>query len=609
MQARLTIEAGEGKPSVCQLVPGQKVSLGRNRGNTVVLSDPHSSRRHAEVEFEGGRWLLRDNGTMNGTRRNGERVAGPVPLNDGDAIGIGDTCLRFYAAADAHGDWPTPPSVPRLHGELSPPSSPEPPSVQTVFLADELTALCAFMQAALKESSPRQAVAGALRTVLDQTRAMTAGYLGFEQDDPTPKLVLPEVNHAYLHLSRELTKRMVREKRLVWLAAEGVETPESVLFLRDAVCAPLAGADGTPLAALHVYKVGETFRERDVRFCEAVAGYLGNCLQVLRARRQLQAENSRLRVRGAAGNELIGDGPAMTKLRQVVARVAAGPGTVLITGESGVGKELVAAALHRHSPRRDGPFVAVNCAALPQALLEGELFGHRKGAFTGAAEDRPGLFEQADEGTIFLDEIGEMSTECQAKLLRVLEHKVVRPVGGTADVEVDVRIVAATNRDLGREAEAGRFRKDLFYRLHIPVAVPPLRDHPEDIPALAEHFLRQLGLEYHREARLTPGALDRLRDYSWPGNVRQLRSVLETAVAMSEGGDLGAADLPLGADRRAPAEGGLPTFDLEALEAQAIRQALKACAGNKSRAARALGIHRETLLAKLKKYGIDEREG
>jgi Nif-specific regulatory protein len=328
---------------------------------------------------------------------------------------------------------------------------------------------------------------------------------------------------------------------------------------------------------------------------------------VLRARRQLQAENSRLRDHHAGDDVLIGDSSAMAKLRETIARLAPGPGNVLIVGESGVGKELVALGLHRQSPRRDAPLVTVNCAAITPNLMESELFGHMKGAFSGADRTHPGFFEQADEGTLFLDEIGELSLECQAKLLRVLEGKGFRPVGGTADIRVDVRIIAATNRDLEQEVEAERFREDLFYRLRIPIRVPPLRDHAEDIPALVAHFLGRLSLEYRRPMKLSDAALQRLRDYSWPGNVRQLRSVLETALAMSDCDAIDADDLPLGPDRRQQSPG-LPTLKLEELECDAIRQALRQTEGNKAQAARLLGIHRDTLQLKLRKYGIEKEE-
>jgi two-component system, NtrC family, response regulator HydG len=238
--------------------------------------------------------------------------------------------------------------------------------------------------------------------------------------------------------------------------------------------------------------------------------------------------------------------------------------------------------------------------------MESELFGHLKGAFSGAHANRPGLFEQADEGTLFLDEIGELSAECQAKMLRVLEGKGFRQVGGTSDLNVDVRIIAATNRNLEREVEEGRFREDLFYRLRLPIRVPPLRDHPEDIPSLVQYFLTRLTVEYHRSIRLTPAALKRLREHSWPGNVRQLRTVLEHVIAMGNDGDeIDANDLPLGFERKKAVEE-LRTLNLDDLESDAVRLAMRQTDGNKVQAAKLLGIHRDTLMQKLKKIGIDK---
>jgi Nif-specific regulatory protein len=600
MQARLTIEAGEGTPSLCTLSPDRVITLGRNRSNDVVLADKHASRWHAEIVHEEGRWLLRDSGTLNGTRRNGERLQRPTPLLHGDEIGIGDTRLRFLLEGGPdNAVSPTPIEV-DLPGDLPD----EEPSSKTLLLPDELSALCQFMKASLRECAPQALVTRALTTILNQTGASTAGYLGFDPGD-LPRLVLPRQAQIDAHLSRQLTQRMLQQNRAIWLAGEGDNSPESLMAVKDAVCLPLPDRDGRPAGALHVYKNGRAFNEREVRFCEVLTGFLGNCLQVLRAHRQLKAENSRLRAHPSGDDVLIGDSPALAKLRETIARVAPGPGNVLIVGESGVGKELVALGLHKESSRGDGPLVTVNCAALSPTLMESELFGHVKGAFSGADRTHPGFFEQADEGTLFLDEIGELSPECQAKLLRVLEGKGFRPVGGTADIQVDVRIIAATNRDLEHEVEEGRFREDLFYRLRIPIRVLPLRDHAEDIAALVDHFLGRLSVEYRRALKLTDEALRRLEAYSWPGNVRQLRSVLETAVAMTSDEVIDADDLPLGPDKCKRAEA-LPTLNLDELEAGAMRQALQKTDGNKVQAAKLLGIHRDTLTQKLRKYGIDE---
>jgi DNA-binding NtrC family response regulator len=329
---------------------------------------------------------------------------------------------------------------------------------------------------------------------------------------------------------------------------------------------------------------------------------------MLRARRTLEAENSRLRGHLTAADDLIGDSPALQKLRAQIAKVAPQPSTVLITGESGVGKELVALALHRMSRRASGPMVSVNCAAIHPSMMEAELFGYRKGAFTGADRDYPGLFQQADEGTLFLDEVGELSPECQAKLLRVIEGKSFRPLGTTTEVKADVRILAATNRDLEKEVKAGKFRADLLYRLKvIMVPVPPLREHAEDIPQLVRYFLGKLAVECRKTVGLTAAALRKLQGYSWPGNVRQLRAVLENAVVMAETDPLDASALPLPESGTSGESPVLP-LNLEALERWAIPEALKRTGGNKTQAAELLGITRETLANKLKRYGLAGKE-
>jgi Nif-specific regulatory protein len=320
-------------------------------------------------------------------------------------------------------------------------------------------------------------------------------------------------------------------------------------------------------------------------------------------------------VRAAVSENLIGASDVMNQLRRRIERIGPSLLPVLIQGETGSGKELVAQGLHRHSARRPGPLVVLNCAAIASTLLETELFGHTRGSFTGAVCDRPGLFQQADEGTLFLDEIGEMSPECQGKLLRVIEGKSFRPVGGSADVQVDVRIIAATHRDLERQVELGKFRQDLFFRLDgARIMAPPLREHSEDIPALVDYFLSQVAAACGRHVHMTPPAIARLQEYLWPGNVRQLRAVLENAVVMSESNEIDAGDLlmPSTGSRvcrgSSPLADALPDFPsslkLAQIEAWAIRKALRETASH-AQAAELLGIARETLYKKRKKYKLD----
>jgi two-component system, NtrC family, nitrogen regulation response regulator NtrX len=302
----------------------------------------------------------------------------------------------------------------------------------------------------------------------------------------------------------------------------------------------------------------------------------------------------------------------MAQLREQVAMAAPTNGRVLIFGENGTGKELVARSIHALSRRRGGPFIEVNCAAIPEELIESELFGHMKGAFTGAMSDRRGKFELADSGTLFLDEIGDMSLKTQAKVLRALQEQVVEPVGGAASVRVDVRVLAATNKDLPAEIRAGRFREDLYFRLNvIPIFVPPLRDRDADIVALAEHFITQLAREYgRRQKRLDPGALTGLQSYRWPGNVRELHNVIERLMIMVPGDTITLADLAFLDNRSlvptdAPGEPPLPLHEArERFERDYILRALAAQQGNMSRTADVLGVERSNLYRKMKGFGI-----
>ncbi len=333
---------------------------------------------------------------------------------------------------------------------------------------------------------------------------------------------------------------------------------------------------------------------------------------------RLQTENAALRRQLEQGREreILGDSSAIGKLLLDISRVAPARTSVLIAGESGTGKELVARALHRASPRAKGPLVTVNCAAFAENLLESELFGHERGAFTGATERKRGLLEVADGGTLFLDEIGEFPLALQPKLLRVLQERRFRRVGGTAEIESDVRVLAATHRDLGEMLAAGSFREDLYYRLNVvTLQVPPLRERPEDIPLLALHFLRRFARELDRPVDgLQPEALRALQGHSWPGNVRELQNVIERGVLFAAGSTLDVADLPEPLHRPAagtplsplPEEFGRPLPELlDAIEEELVRRALVKARGVQAQAAELLGISRSNLQYKLKKYRLD----
>ena len=313
---------------------------------------------------------------------------------------------------------------------------------------------------------------------------------------------------------------------------------------------------------------------------------------------------------------MIGQGSAMVRLLEIVEQVAPTEATILITGDSGTGKEMIANAIHANSNRKQAPFVKINCAALTETLLESELFGHEKGAFTGADRKREGKFLQADGGSIFLDEVSEMSPAMQVKLLRVLQERELTRVGGSEVLKVDVRVIAASNKDLKKEIQAARFREDLFYRLNVvAIAVPPLRERKEDIPLLAQHFLKGFAVKNSKNVtNFTPQAMQKLVEYSWPGNVRELMNAIERAVVLSRNTYLDEGELTLlmaddggasgkdssgAANQSVSTSGNLP---LDEVEKRSILEALTACGGNKSEAARRLGITRKTLRKKLEKY-------
>jgi two-component system nitrogen regulation response regulator NtrX len=334
--------------------------------------------------------------------------------------------------------------------------------------------------------------------------------------------------------------------------------------------------------------------------------------------RRLEAENRALRARVDRTQTMIGESYAMRQLREQVAMAAPTNGRVLVYGENGTGKELVARTLHALSRRRNGAFVEVNCAAIPEDLIESELFGHVRGAFTGAVADRRGKFEVADGGTIFLDEIGDMSLKTQAKVLRVLQEQTMEPVGGTQRIKVDARVVAATNKDLQAEIRAGRFREDLYFRLNvIPIFVPPLRDRPEDIPLLAEHFMSEFAREYGRRPKsFESSALSVLRRYPWPGNVRELRNVIERLIIMVPGDTIAPADLGFldqhaveDVEHASPSERLTLHEARDRFERDLILKTLAEQQGNMSRTAEVLGVERSNLYRKMRAFGIAPRRG
>ena len=388
---------------------------------------------------------------------------------------------------------------------------------------------------------------------------------------------------------------------------DGIEVLQRLRHVVDSMPIVVISGHGTVSTAVEATKLGAfDFIEKPPE-SERLLVMVRNAMDS----RRLRTENRSFKRDAEKRYQIIGDSPLLARVRAAIAKAAPTSATVLIWGESGVGKELVARAIHRESLRRDGPFVQVNCAAIPDELIESELFGHEKGSFTGATDRQIGKFEQADKGTIFLDEIGDMSLKTQAKVLRALQEQVVEPVGGANSVRVDVRVLAATNKDLTTEIRMGRFREDLYFRLNvIPIFVPPLRDRPDDILLLAEHFMTELSVEYgRRPKKFDSGAASGLRSFRWPGNVRELRNVVERLMIMVRGDVIALSDLSFldGMAGAAP-DGPAPVVPLhearDQFERDYILRALAAQQGNISRTAEVLGVERSNLYRKMRGFGI-----
>jgi two-component system nitrogen regulation response regulator NtrX len=396
----------------------------------------------------------------------------------------------------------------------------------------------------------------------------------------------------------------------IWLPGmDGIETLERLKAAYPEIAVIMISGHGNIETAVRATRLGALdFIEKPLQIERTVVA-VSNALR----QRQLEADNQRLREQLEDEYAMVGQSVSMRALRQQIALAAPTNGRVLIYGESGTGKELAAHALHRLSQRAARPFVELNCAAIPEELIESELFGHTKGAFTGATQAKRGKFEQADSGTLFLDEVGDMSLKVQAKVLRVLEEQRFEPVGSNVTTEVDVRIIAATNKRLDEEIERGVFRADLFYRLNvIPFEVPPLRERLEDMPLLIDYFNRKYSASYNRPAKIfEPGALDLLTSHQWPGNVRELRNIVERVVIMTAKTRITAEDLPALSltDDLIPARYTFASYKegRDAFERNYILRKLAEFEGNITRTAEAMGYDRSHLYRRMKALGINGR--
>jgi Nif-specific regulatory protein len=529
LQARLVLEAGDGEPTELELEPGDAISMGRSRDNTIVLRDEHASRLHARIFFLEGQWHVQDF-SLNGTLVNNERITQKSPLQHGQEIRIGNVRLRFNLQD------PMASSQFRLSTStnIRERNTTNAPSTARLHL-DETAILCHFMTGAVAQTDPWALVRSALQLALNQSNCYVAGFLSPDAAEPRPKLVLPESAGIDPSMSRQLTRRVQRDGKTAWLGTNLTDSrpSDSMREVTDALCVPVRG-DGKVLGMLHLYQKGQFFSERSVRFTEALAEFLGGCLQRLHTERKLQLQAAFLRTHPLIVDELVGDSAAMVNLRQQIAHAATQPFPILVRGEPGVGTELIAWNLHLQSARADGPLVAVPCLGIAPTLLEAEIFGKRQNS---RSPDVPACCcTKADEGTLFFDEITALPPECQQRLFRLIEEKCFRPLGGLNEIPLDARVIAATQCDLQTAIGDGQFRPNLYQRLStITIDVPPLRAHLEDIPYLVQYFLDKLAMESRKDVTLTDAAMKKLRKYSWPGNMRQLRAELESAVLRSTG--------------------------------------------------------------------------
>ena len=602
----LTMTSGPRSGTSFLLDPTDPTRVGRGTDCDIILVDPLCSRVHAELEREDDGWWIRDTGSRNGTYLNGQRVE-RGRLNVGGLFKVGSTEFLFSWSEEPPTMNTDPSSAERIVRQQTFDTSDTnqlTSSLRVEHLPAELMVLYQLSLKLLGTREPDGVVKSALRRLRQRTEASVVGFLWVNDDGQlTPKMVLPEEADGKVPLSQQLTDMVCRKARAIWVANHA--TQQSPARFTDAICVPLIYQTAT-LGAIHLYRDAGNFQQKDFDFAISLAGLLVVALVRAREQATLAAEHERLVHSSASCDELIGESQPMLELKSNIKRIASATGCVLIRGESGAGKELVARAVHRGSARADRPLLSVNCAAIPPDLIESQLFGHAKGAFTGAETDHHGWFQQADSGTLFLDEVGELPLIAQAKLLRILEGHPFLPIGATKEVSVDVRVIAATNRDLRLLVNEKKFREDLFYRLTVfEIEVPPLRERGDDIELLTDYFLDRFKQHHGRpELSLSSDARQKLLLYSWPGNVRQLRNAIDSAVVMTEGNVIEPSQLGL-----YDASGSeLPdSLRIEDWEVKLIREALKRTKGKVPESAKLLGIGRATLYRKLDEYGIERR--
>jgi transcriptional regulator with GAF, ATPase, and Fis domain/pSer/pThr/pTyr-binding forkhead associated (FHA) protein len=621
---RLLVTDGAGGPPSKQVFAGPVVQVGRGPGNNLQFEDTRVSSVHGRIVMEGDRVRYQDLGSTNGSAvlRKGKRTAvhkdaGPgVELTRGDEILLGDaerpSCIRLEEITTRAGARPAVSEATvvaqRALGVVT--SLPEGET-----LARLLSLLAGLRTESDTFSLTRRvldfliaAVPGASRAecFMKDTTGRFAAVLAMGPEGTAPVATPP---------ASKLIGRL-QETRETVLIHDTQDTPDSSASIRtmpsrSVLLAPLI-CDQELVGAIQVgSKLGGVFTDRELDLAAVLAQQLSAVLSGARLIERLTEAEARLQGECEYLKERLGHRPALEEMVGSSPGIAPSRTTILIQGETGVGKELVARAVHEQSPRKNATFAAVNCSALAPGLLESELFGHKKGAFTGAHRDRQGLFEVAHQGTLFLDEIGDMPAALQPKLLRCLEQGTILPVGSTKPKQVNVRVVAASNRNLEEEVQAGRFRQDLLFRLNVfTMQVPPLRERRQDILPIAKIFLDRFSAEHNRKLLgFTPEAIAALEGYDWPGNIRELRNEIERATLLApQNGPVDRAHfserLGGGQDLVGPVQGTLKDV-MDRLESVVLQAALKRHDGNRTQCAKSLGISRQALIAKIARFGLE----
>jgi Nif-specific regulatory protein len=607
MVAFLAVQTGPEKGRHFALDPDRPMHIGRGSTCEILLSDPVCSRFHAVVFYEEDAWQIRDTGSRNGTLVNGQKID-TAQIVDQSVVTIGGSELVFIKPAVENDEADEAYQTIVQDLSMAADSTTDDP-MRDVAHAGYLFDLYLLSLSMLRTENPDDVIDSVLKLLHDRTSADAVG-VTFDGGDgrQRPHRVEPVDQIGKVKVSRAILKRVIGDGEAIWVNDTRSRTPDSgdsksaPSHWSDAIYVPLDTHEAN-IGVLHLYRDLPSFNEIDFELAVAAARLLAVGLERAMQHDSLRVEAQQIAKRNADTDELIGQSPVMVRLKEKITRVAKANGCVLIRGESGCGKELVARAVHRSSLRAKRPMLTVNCAAIPAELIESQLFGHKKGSFTGADADHEGWFQQAHTGTLFLDEIGELPLEGQAKLLRILEGHPFLPVGGTQEVRVDVRVIAATNRDLAEFVRERRFREDLFYRLSVfELQLPPLRERGGDLDLLIDHFLDHFRMQHGRaHLKLSDAARDRMRQYMWPGNVRQLRNAIDSAVVMADGDAIEPDDLGI----RDTGTSRLDTFRIDEWEKRLIKKALAHTGGNVPEAATLLGISRATAYRKITEYDIE----